>query len=168
MRERILNYCWECNQHIREIFNRMLKVIQDCFGFVTLSTNQTTYLLTFSCPLGRWLLFSLWVLFGSLWFSHFSWVAVVITTDLTLPLTVVIFFWWYVDLQCKRRLYQPIIVLYRNCGLVFCGTCSEKRLPLPDEQLYDPVRVCYACFEKLVTLQQRENGQRRHPEVAGS
>lgn len=56
----------------------------------------------------------------------------------------------------------------RNCGLVFCGTCSEKRLPLPDEQLYDPVRVCYACFEKLVTLQQRENGQRRHPEVAGS
>lgn len=56
----------------------------------------------------------------------------------------------------------------RNCGLVFCGTCSEKRLPLPDEQLYDPVRVCYACFEKLVTLQERENGGRRHPEVAGS
>lgn len=45
----------------------------------------------------------------------------------------------------------------RNCGLVFCGTCSEKRLPLPEEQLYDPVRVCFACFEKLVTLQEREN-----------
>ena len=46
---------------------------------------------------------------------------------------------------------------FRNCGLVFCGTCSEKRLPLPEEQLYDPVRVCFACFEKLVTLQEREN-----------
>ncbi|XP_044171154.1 myotubularin-related protein 4-like [Acropora millepora] len=45
----------------------------------------------------------------------------------------------------------------RNCGLVFCGTCSEKRLPVPEEQLYDPVRVCIACFEKLVTLQEREN-----------
>lgn len=118
--------------------------------------------------IGQMASFLLWVLFGSLWFSHFFWVAVVITTDLALPLTVVIFFWWYVNLQSKGRLYQPIIVLYRNCGLVFCGTCSEKRLPLPDEQLYDPVRVCYACFEKLVTLQQRENGQRRHPEVAGS
>lgn len=47
----------------------------------------------------------------------------------------------------------------RNCGLVFCGTCSEKRLPLPEEQLYDPVRVCFACFEKLVTLQERENAR---------
>ncbi|KAL9980228.1 hypothetical protein ACROYT_G008784 [Oculina patagonica] len=56
----------------------------------------------------------------------------------------------------------------RNCGLVFCGTCSEKRLPLPEEQLYDPVRVCFACFEKLVTLQERENGERRQSEVAGS
>lgn len=57
---------------------------------------------------------------------------------------------------------------FRNCGLVFCGTCSEKRLPLPEEQLYDPVRVCFACFEKLVTLQERENGERRQSEVAGS
>lgn len=53
--------------------------------------------------------------------------------------------------------FFPPQILSRNCGLVFCGTCSEKRLPLPEEQLYDPVRVCLACFEKLVTLQEREN-----------
>ena len=63
----------------------------------------------------------------------------------------------YIKLVMLTANINFIYVTFRNCGLVFCGTCSEKRLPLPEEQLYDPVRVCFACFEKLVTLQEREN-----------
>lgn len=63
----------------------------------------------------------------------------------------------FFPLSLTTSLVVSYLIVYRNCGLVFCGTCSEKRLPVPEEQLYDPVRVCIACFEKLVTLQEREN-----------
>eukprot|EP00794_Sanderia_malayensis_P013824 gene13826-15269_t len=36
----------------------------------------------------------------------------------------------------------------RKCGNVFCSSCSDKYLPVPDEHLYDPVRVCVKCYEK--------------------
>ncbi|KAK3736341.1 hypothetical protein QZH41_020792 [Actinostola sp. cb2023] len=49
----------------------------------------------------------------------------------------------------------------RNCGLVFCSTCSNHNLPVPDEQLYDPVRVCLSCFEKLLRMKEREKTERR-------
>ncbi|XP_067014667.2 myotubularin-related protein 3 isoform X2 [Anabrus simplex] len=37
----------------------------------------------------------------------------------------------------------------RNCGKIFCADCSENTVPLPREQLYDPVRVCSSCFSLL-------------------
>ena len=37
----------------------------------------------------------------------------------------------------------------RNCGKIFCADCSENTVPLPNEQLYDPVRVCTNCFSLL-------------------
>nr|CAD7444179.1 unnamed protein product [Timema bartmani] len=37
----------------------------------------------------------------------------------------------------------------RNCGKIFCADCSENTVPLPNEQLYDPVRVCVNCFSML-------------------
>ncbi|KDR18504.1 myotubularin-related protein 3-like isoform X3 [Zootermopsis nevadensis] len=37
----------------------------------------------------------------------------------------------------------------RNCGKIFCADCSENTVPLPNEQLYDPVRVCSSCFSLL-------------------
>ncbi|XP_049792985.1 myotubularin-related protein 3 isoform X1 [Schistocerca nitens] len=37
----------------------------------------------------------------------------------------------------------------RNCGKIFCYDCSEFVMPLPNEQLYDPVRVCTGCFARL-------------------
>ncbi|GFG28834.1 hypothetical protein Cfor_03049 [Coptotermes formosanus] len=37
----------------------------------------------------------------------------------------------------------------RNCGKIFCADCSENTVPLPNEQLYDPVRVCTSCFSVL-------------------
>ena len=34
----------------------------------------------------------------------------------------------------------------RKCGKVFCGTCSDHQLSVPEENLYKPVRVCASCF----------------------
>jgi hypothetical protein len=42
-----------------------------------------------------------------------------------------------------------IVLCCRNCGKIFCADCSENTVPLPNEQLYDPVRVCSSCFSLL-------------------
>lgn len=34
----------------------------------------------------------------------------------------------------------------RSCGKIFCADCSRNLVPLPAEQLYEPVRVCEPCF----------------------
>lgn len=38
---------------------------------------------------------------------------------------------------------------YRNCGRIFCADCSENSTPLPNEHLYNPVRVCTSCYTTL-------------------
>ena len=37
----------------------------------------------------------------------------------------------------------------RNCGLLFCHSCSSKTAPVPKENLLAPVRVCDDCFVVL-------------------
>jgi len=37
----------------------------------------------------------------------------------------------------------------RSCGRLFCSECSEQSVPIPAEQLYQPVRVCDQCFTHL-------------------
>lgn len=36
----------------------------------------------------------------------------------------------------------------RNCGLVFCGECSSRTMPLPRFGIKEPVRVCESCWVK--------------------
>ena len=38
---------------------------------------------------------------------------------------------------------------FRSCGRLFCSECSEQSVPIPAEQLYQPVRVCDTCYDEL-------------------
>uniref|UniRef100_A0AAY4EPB4 phosphatidylinositol-3,5-bisphosphate 3-phosphatase n=1 Tax=Denticeps clupeoides TaxID=299321 RepID=A0AAY4EPB4_9TELE len=44
----------------------------------------------------------------------------------------------------------------RNCGNVFCKDCCHLKLPIPDQQLYDPVLVCNCCHDLLLECRTRE------------
>uniref|UniRef100_A0A3B5L929 phosphatidylinositol-3,5-bisphosphate 3-phosphatase n=1 Tax=Xiphophorus couchianus TaxID=32473 RepID=A0A3B5L929_9TELE len=44
----------------------------------------------------------------------------------------------------------------RNCGNVFCKDCCHLKLPIPDQQLYDPVLVCNTCHDHLLESRTRE------------
>ena len=44
-----------------------------------------------------------------------------------------------------------ICSLPRSCGRLFCSECSEQSVPIPAEQLYQPVRVCDQCYTSLTT-----------------
>ncbi|XP_002719139.2 phosphatidylinositol-3,5-bisphosphate 3-phosphatase MTMR4 isoform X1 [Oryctolagus cuniculus] len=44
----------------------------------------------------------------------------------------------------------------RNCGNVFCAECCHLKLPIPDQQLYDPVLVCNSCHEHIQAFRARE------------
>ncbi|XP_028976642.2 myotubularin-related protein 4 isoform X3 [Esox lucius] len=44
----------------------------------------------------------------------------------------------------------------RNCGNVFCKDCCHLKLPIPDQQLYDPVLVCNSCYDLLLETRNRE------------
>ncbi|KAL4660355.1 myotubularin-related protein 3-like [Arapaima gigas] len=37
----------------------------------------------------------------------------------------------------------------RNCGNVFCATCCNQKIPVPSQQLFQPTRVCKACYGTL-------------------
>lgn len=44
----------------------------------------------------------------------------------------------------------------RNCGNVFCAGCCHLKLPIPDQQLYDPVLVCNSCYDHIQVSCARE------------
>ncbi|XP_004645598.1 myotubularin-related protein 3 isoform X4 [Octodon degus] len=37
----------------------------------------------------------------------------------------------------------------RNCGNVFCSSCCNQKVPVPSQQLFEPSRVCKACYSSL-------------------
>jgi ankyrin repeat protein len=39
----------------------------------------------------------------------------------------------------------------RNCGQIFCDSCTPHRKRLPDKNIKDPVRVCVLCVENITT-----------------
>lgn len=55
-------------------------------------------------------------------------------------------FWWTL----------PSLYFGRNCGNVFCAGCCHLKLPIPDQQLYDPVLVCNSCYEHIQVSRARE------------
>ncbi|XP_072325492.1 phosphatidylinositol-3,5-bisphosphate 3-phosphatase MTMR4 isoform X2 [Scyliorhinus torazame] len=58
----------------------------------------------------------------------------------------------------------------RNCGNVFCANCCHLKLPIPDQQLYDPVLVCNSCHDQIQTCRTREmmNQQLKKPIATAS
>ncbi|XP_041096958.1 myotubularin-related protein 4 isoform X2 [Polyodon spathula] len=58
----------------------------------------------------------------------------------------------------------------RNCGNVFCGGCCYLKLPIPDQQLYDPVLVCNSCYDHIQVCRAREimSQQLKKPIAAAS
>ncbi|XP_041915976.1 myotubularin-related protein 3 isoform X2 [Alosa sapidissima] len=37
----------------------------------------------------------------------------------------------------------------RNCGNVFCASCCDQKVAVPNQQLFEPNRVCKACYGHL-------------------
>lgn len=58
----------------------------------------------------------------------------------------------------------------RNCGNVFCAGCCHLKLPIPDQQLYDPVLVCNTCYDHIQVTRARElmSQQLKKPLAAAS
>lgn len=58
----------------------------------------------------------------------------------------------------------------RNCGNVFCAGCCHLKLPIPDQQLYDPVLVCNTCYDNIQVSRARElmSQQLKKPLAAAS
>ncbi|KAE8744447.1 hypothetical protein FOCC_FOCC008922 [Frankliniella occidentalis] len=65
--------------------------------------------------------------------------------------------WWpdYAASHCMRCTREFNVVRRRhhcrNCGKIFCSECSENTVPLPNKQVFEPVRVCTTCYSLLHT-----------------
>jgi len=44
----------------------------------------------------------------------------------------------------------------RNCGLVFCSSCSPHSMPLRDKGLTSPVKVCVNCYNSIVSSKKNQ------------
>lgn len=56
----------------------------------------------------------------------------------------------------------------RSCGKIFCADCSENTVALPEEQLYEPVRVCATCYNNpLTTCKQQAQAAGREGQNGG-
>lgn len=59
---------------------------------------------------------------------------------------------WHCRFRTQFSAYERMLhlsVIFRKCGLVFCGNCSDYQIPLPQDRLYYPVRVCRSCYVEL-------------------
>lgn len=40
----------------------------------------------------------------------------------------------------------------RSCGQIFCAECSDYTAHLPEERLYQPVRLCGPCYQRISSM----------------
>ena len=60
------------------------------------------------------------------------------------------------NLLLSKKVTSCVLSIIRNCGNVFCKDCCHLKLPIPDQQLYDPVLVCNTCHDLLLESRTRE------------
>ena len=46
--------------------------------------------------------------------------------------------------------FLKFVFIYRNCGKVYCNECTNYTLPVPQQQLNSPVRVCKQCYGAML------------------
>ncbi|XP_028827223.1 myotubularin-related protein 3-like isoform X2 [Denticeps clupeoides] len=63
---------------------------------------------------------------------------------------------WYPDhigahcYGCETKLWLAARKHHcRNCGNVFCASCCDQKVAVPSQQLFEPNRVCKACYSHL-------------------
>ncbi|XP_067938359.1 myotubularin-related protein 2-like [Watersipora subatra] len=44
----------------------------------------------------------------------------------------------------------------RQCGLVFCIACAGQFIEIPEQQLYEPVRVCVTCYHLKIKAKEED------------
>ncbi len=50
----------------------------------------------------------------------------------------------------ETLIFVKVVYLYfRNCGRVYCGECTSFTIPVPQQQLNVPVRVCRQCYYNI-------------------
>lgn len=55
---------------------------------------------------------------------------------------------WWLERLCESS-FDPSASSCRNCGNVFCASCCDQKIPVPNQQLFEPSRVCKACYSSL-------------------
>ncbi|XP_044315084.1 uncharacterized protein LOC108047158 isoform X1 [Drosophila rhopaloa] len=60
------------------------------------------------------------------------------------------------DWLCWKKVTRAAIASFRqiwniSCGEIFCADCSEFWAPLPNERLFNPVRLCGSCYTTVTT-----------------
>lgn len=77
----------------------------------------------------------------------------VMVTNVALMCFVLLFFFVAVRVDVSRRSCWWCLTP-SSCGQIFCADCSEFWAALPDERLYQPVRLCGPCYHSVTTKSQ--------------
>jgi len=63
-------------------------------------------------------------------------------------------------------IYINYVVLFRNCGKVFCSECTRFAIPVSQQQLNVSVRVCRNCYQ-ISNFRRKEEARKAGGAIAG-